>query len=1338
MRGDGRPPVTGIHQYNDSLVGRDGIGNSQIFIQDLLRDMGFRSELYTDYTEPNLNLATRSLRDLDELAPTDLLLIHHSLLNVHIDRLAALNCRKAIVYHSITPPKLFPGDDHMVDIIRRGFAQIERFRDIVEASIAISPYNAHELRQRGLQDVTIIPLLRDFTVDRYKPHRKLPYYDKGAVFRLLFVGRITPHKCQHELIDAVATIGQIRQTPIELVLVGHAEHGPGYCAEIMTQIRRLGLTDRVIITGSVTDEELYGRFRAADAYVSFSEHEGFGIPLIEAMGLDVPVIAYAAAGTPGTLGNAGILIDDKSPHTLHEHLLRLHDDRLYRGELVRKQRERVLWYGRDRLHRELQLWLERRGIVAPPAHAVERGASSATLAGFAGTAKTRRNGAGGQTHYVVEGPFETSYSLANFNRQLARAMDQLPGSIGYIDPAEGTEDYEVDIAAAERLPPQIKELVQLPLLGSDRVVTIRQMYPPRPNGMLGDLRLIRLPWEESAIPGTLAHMINLHTEGVLVPSEFCKRVMRNSGVRQPIGVLSDGLEDLAEPVARATRGAPAADTPFTFLHISSGLPRKGIEELMTAYCLAFTAADPVLLIIKTAANAQNVVFDLLKQLGTGVAAPAIQVIDDDLDTREMELLHSLADAVVLPTRGEGFCLPAAEAMARGIPLIITGYSGQMDFCTPANALLLDYEFERSKSHVGTANSLWVRPSVPQLVEAMKTLYRDGRGDDTASARRAAAARRDVAPLTWSRVAGQLDNFVTYLQKRPAMSRKLRLAWVSTYNSRCGVATYSHNLIEQFDPDVFDISVLANNETPVGAEPGNLVRLWTDREGTLDDVRNYVLARDFDAVCIQFHFSFYDLGELEKLLRACQDAKIDTYLAFHRTKDHTLWGVSLREISATLARCTRLFVHGVEDVERLKAMGVIDNVVLIPHGVVTTPAVDLDVARTLLDLQRFTPVIGCFGFIAPPKGFQTLLHAFALVLRHHPDALLLMLTAENLNPDVIAERERCEAMIDSLGLHDNVLMLTEFIEDEHEVLLLLGACNAIVFPYQYSMEAASGAIRVGLASGRPCGCTPLPIFAEFSELVHTFDGIGPIDIANGIRAMLSDDYPQADVIARQRDWLRDHSFVEQARRVGSIIVGCAEERLGVQLRPPAPSPEAEATTPPRAPDRVDPGNSLREIIEAEFQPLQRRDLISLAFRHTLGREPAPQELAELEKLDFDPHSAADRWNLIRTVAQRGDGPGAAAGLPDETMDGSALLELDSSGLVDAAYQRVLLRDPRPAEREPLLASLGDGSLSGRKLIEDLLASSEFRRLARPLRVLWPDTAAPSWSPPAGGEASNARL
>ena len=1253
-----RPNKINVHQFHSGSSAADAITNCMFFVQSMLRGFGFESGIFVEHLDPALSGCIRRLEDL-EIAEQDLLLVHHSMGHDAFPRLADLRCRKVLVYHNITPPQFFDEDDPFHSYAIKGYAQLSLLRDIVESAIAVSPFNARQLSRRGFDEVTVIPLLKDFAAIRDAPHSKTPYYDEAAVFRLLFVGRLVPHKCQHELIDFVDQVRSLGRIPLELVLVGHFGAANRYKLQLDELVRRSGLDRQVKFIGRATDEELFGWYRAGSAYVSLSEHEGFGVPLVEAMAFDLPVVAYASSAVSDTLGGAAITLPDKNLASIFEPLVRLHQDRRFRGEVIRSQRRRLLRFTRRRVEAELRDWLISVGAYEDGAEAAGR------ASGLDDDPPPSR-----RTHYVVEGPFETSYSLAVVNRNLALALGERERCASHIEPADGTEAYTVDTIAAAKLPWEIRKVVGPAPVTAERIVTIRNTYPPRPNGMIGDMRLVHLAWEESAIPDTLAEMINLHLDGVLVPSAYSKCVIRNSGVRVPIAVIGHGVDHSGVPPRvigeHAKRGPVTHSLPFTFLHISSGLARKGIEELITSFCLTFSSRDPVLLVIKTFDNPENTIHAWVERLTSQCKySPAIQVIAEELDQREMDFLYHVSDALVLPTRGEGFNLPAAEGMARGLPVIVTRHSGHLDFCNDENSWLIDCTHEFSTSHLKIANSLWARPSIDQLVTAMKTVYRAGRRPDAATACRSARGQRDALRLRWRDAAARVHEFVNYLGNRPLMQRQLRLGWVSTYNARCGIAAYSEHLLEFFDQNAFEITIIADDQEAIQPDPDNILRLWSKSDGSLARVRDHLMTNGFDAAFFQHNFSFFDSEDFAGTLLALSEAGINTFVTFHRTKDL----VAHRQMTEALRSCTRVFVHSLEDVNRLHECGVSANVVFLPHGVIDRAAPNADAVRSLLGLSAFRPVVGTFGFLLPDKGLTELIHSFALILRAYPTAYLLMLNAAYPAAESQDERERCLALLRLLEIEGQVRLVNEFLDVE-EMLFLLNACDVVVFPYQRSEESASGAVRLGLAAGRPVLTTPLPVFADISEIAEQLPGTDATAITEGILSVLGDAGRRAEILQRQQSWVRANSWAAQAARLCNIILGCFEDAHGVELRVPT----ALALGPERA------SVWREEVLAAARQIPERRN--ASADGDAAGAETLPSE------------SMRKRPGLLRGFAAHP--PRAAPASAERPLISRADRARDARDWVTAAryYRKALDQNP---DNPPIWVQYGhalkeSGSLS----------------------------------------------
>jgi glycosyltransferase involved in cell wall biosynthesis len=360
------------------------------------------------------------------------------------------------------------------------------------------------------------------------------------------------------------------------------------------------------------------------------------------------------------------------------------------------------------------------------------------------------------------------------------------------------------------------------------------------------------------------------------------------------------------------------------------------------------------------------------------------------------------------------------------------------------------------------------------------------------------------------------------------------------------------LLEFFDKNAFEITILADDQPAIRPDPDNVQRLWSKRNQALTRVRDYLVANRFDAAFFQHDFSFFELDDFAETLSALSDAGINTFVTFHRTKDLEFPRrlVSQQQMTKALQSCTRIFVHSLADVNRLREVGVTGNVILLAHGVIDREPLNADAVRSLLGLSDFSPIIGSFGFLLPGKGLMELIHSFALILNSHPTAYLLMINAEFPTPESREQRERCLKLVRLLDIEGRVRLINEFLDVE-EVLLLLSACDTIVYAYQRTEESVSGAVRLGLAAGRPVLVTPLPIFSDLGDIVYQLPGTEPRQIAEGIVSLLNDEHRMAEVLQRQREWVRANSWAAQAARISNIIHGCFEETRGVELRVPSP-------------------------------------------------------------------------------------------------------------------------------------------------------------------------------------------
>ncbi|MEK7862777.1 MAG: glycosyltransferase, partial [Chloroflexota bacterium] len=304
------------HQFHPVLAYGDAVSNDAFELQRLFWASDVRSDLFAWEAKPEVRALVRDWRDLERLPKDALLLIHHSMGNDVLGELAALPQRKAIVYHNITPGSYFAGlNEHARRYSDLGREQLRELAQVAELGIADSEFNRQELEAAGLAKTAVVPILYDWEAFDVTPDPVVTRALADERTAILVVGQILPQKAVHDVIAAFARYRQ-GDRGARLYLVGSTAMSASYLDRLTRQVEDAGLADDVIFTGSVNVEQLVAYYRGATALLTLSDHEGFCVPLIEAMRSRLPIVANAAGAIPETLGDAGILLDDKTPHTV--------------------------------------------------------------------------------------------------------------------------------------------------------------------------------------------------------------------------------------------------------------------------------------------------------------------------------------------------------------------------------------------------------------------------------------------------------------------------------------------------------------------------------------------------------------------------------------------------------------------------------------------------------------------------------------------------------------------------------------------------------------------------------------------------------------------------------------------------------------------------------------------------------------------------------------------------------------------------------------------------------------------------------------------------------------
>ena len=355
----------------------------------------------------------------------------------------------------------------------------------------------------------------------------------------------------------------------------------------------------------------------------------------------------------------------------------------------------------------------------------------------------------------VEGPFDSTYSLAVVNAGLAQGLAGLAdvGCTLAVAPGDQVAPDELTM----RKNPQVAHLWTRSRHAGHPDAIIRNCYPPLPEGMDARGRFLYFFWEDSRISPEWVSRFNEHLTGVLAPTKHVVNVLRDSGVDVPIAVIGCGLDEQALVGVSMPTVLPT-QAGFKFLHISSGFPRKGVDVLLDAYFAGFSASDDVCLVIKTFPNIHNTTAEYLERLRRDHPdAPDVVCIEQDLPDYAYYGLYSACDCLVSATRCEGFGLPMAEAMAFGLPVIVTDYSGHTDFCDESTAFMVESTLVETGSHLKVDGSMWAEPSRESLREQMRYVFENRDGAEVAARVRVAKQRAQL--LTWHNTARAAADFV---------------------------------------------------------------------------------------------------------------------------------------------------------------------------------------------------------------------------------------------------------------------------------------------------------------------------------------------------------------------------------------------------------------------------------------------------------------------------------------------------------------------------------------------------------------------------------------------------
>jgi glycosyltransferase involved in cell wall biosynthesis len=735
---------------------------------------------------------------------------------------------------------------------------------------------------------------------------------------------------------------------------------------------------------------------------------------------------------------------------------------------------------------------------------------------------------------LIEGPFESDYSLAIVNRRVALALLRL-GHPVRLHQRDNSTDYTPSASFLSEWP-QLAPCFVDSIAESTETVHSRYIYPPFTDRMTGLVRAVHCyGWEESAFPQQYVSAFNRDLDVITVMSSYVRDILVQNGVTVPVEVSGLGADHIidspAEPVPCFEHHA------FHFVHVSSCFPRKGVDALLEAYCREFHRNENVRLLIKTFANPHNQVVRIVEEACSRNPNHApVRVILDPFSSGQMRSFIEQANCLVAPSRGEGFGLPVAESMLLGTPVIATIHGGHADLCSPEWCWPVEFRLEQARTHLTEGRSFWAEPDIGALASRMREVYESDR--EVIHSKTTLARKHIAENFTWAAAAQRHERACARVlgdkdiaHSNTKRCRALHIGFVTTWNARCGIAEYSRYLSTNLPSDC-RYSIFANKiPEQVRPDESNVCRSWSASSVNIPEfeiqyLTDQIRAAGCDAVSIQYNFGLFPTETVRVLIRRLRSHGIPVVLTLHSTANE-----NSGRLFSILKEAGGVIVHRAEARDQLQQFG-LERVHLQRHGIYTPG--HLHRTARAGDGSVFT--VSCHGFFLPPKGIYELLQAFSAAAFVNPALRLKLINAVYDIPESNAYASKCISFLQDEGLSERVLVCADFL-DQDTIVRELADSDLVILPYTHSTESSSGAVCLSLASLTPMLCSDLEIFREFADIVHFFPARDIIALANRIVELSTNPALLRKFEARQRQYVKQLSWGNVAQDFQRVIVSC---------------------------------------------------------------------------------------------------------------------------------------------------------------------------------------------------------
>ena len=328
----------------------DAISNHVLAMRDALLRFGYSTDIFAENIDKRLPAGTAKKVSRYHDRKSTVIIYHLSIGSELNDTIKHFKARIVINYHNVTPPEFWENFDRKAAALcRRGIESVQSLAEFPRRCIADSAFNKKELIRLGYKcPINVVPIFIRFEDYEQRPDASiLEKNGNNGYTNILFTGRIAPNKKQENVISSFYYYQKYINRKARLFLVGSYQERSSYFQGLTAFVKSLGIEEMVFFTGLVRFEELLAYYKTADLFLCLSEHEGFCVPLAEAMFFHVPIVAFDSTAVGETLGKSGLLLKENEPRFVAEAMNMVLSNSELKDAIIRNEQERLQDFQND-------------------------------------------------------------------------------------------------------------------------------------------------------------------------------------------------------------------------------------------------------------------------------------------------------------------------------------------------------------------------------------------------------------------------------------------------------------------------------------------------------------------------------------------------------------------------------------------------------------------------------------------------------------------------------------------------------------------------------------------------------------------------------------------------------------------------------------------------------------------------------------------------------------------------------------------------------------------------------------------------------------------------------